>query len=313
MCILLSTTSHPDYPIIILSNRDEFLARPTQRASIQPLPNGQSLLAPADLARAEHGTWIGVTSKGKIAVLLNYREQDQKMSKISRGLLPIEFLKSESLADKWHEELEELMKLEPVKLQEIGGFLLLYGNLLTNKEGKLNPLYLMSNRGDRGTVHSTDIGQEELHGDFATQTTFGLSNSLYYEPWPKVEFGRKKVEEMVKSAVAEKYTEKDLVEACFEILSTDTYDPEIRKKGTFDEKLVELKNSIFIPPLLTLYDSGLTLNGYTVGKYYGTRTQTVIAFHKSGTLHYYERDLYRGDSNKVELREQHYDFDITKI
>lgn len=30
MCILLTTTSHPDFPLLLLSNRDEYFARPTQ-------------------------------------------------------------------------------------------------------------------------------------------------------------------------------------------------------------------------------------------------------------------------------------------
>lgn len=76
MCILISTTEHPDYPFLLLSNRDEYYARPTKGAHFRTLENGTQILAPLDLARTEHGTWIGVTTSGKIAVLVNYREED---------------------------------------------------------------------------------------------------------------------------------------------------------------------------------------------------------------------------------------------
>ena len=47
-------------------------------AHFRDVGNGVKLLSPLDLARQEHGTWIGVTTNGKIAVLVNYRENDQK-------------------------------------------------------------------------------------------------------------------------------------------------------------------------------------------------------------------------------------------
>lgn len=310
MCILLSTVSHPDYPIILLSNRDEYFARPTQRASLKKLANGSELLAPADLARPEHGTWIGITSDGKLAVLVNYREEHLSVSRISRGLLPIEFLQSEALAEEWHHHLDKILALESIELNQVGGFLLLYGKLLLTADGTLKPLYLMSNRGDRGKVHSTEIDEYELHGDFARQRTFGLSNSLYYMPWPKVELGRKDLESKIKTAVENHVSEEELIESCFEVLSRDTFDNDIRKNGTFDQKMTELKNSVFIPPLETPYAGQSTENGYAVGKYYGTRTQTVIALHKSGTLHYHERDLYTGDTTHQDVHKQHYKFII---
>lgn len=76
MCILLTSTNHPEYPFILLSNRDEFFVRPTQRAHFRELSNGVKLLSPLDLGRPEHGTWIGVTTNGKLSVVLNYREEN---------------------------------------------------------------------------------------------------------------------------------------------------------------------------------------------------------------------------------------------
>lgn len=76
MCILLSSTEHPEFPFVLLSNRDEYFQRPTEPANLRYF-DGFDVLLPLDLGRAEHGTWIGVSSTGKIAVLVNYREDDE--------------------------------------------------------------------------------------------------------------------------------------------------------------------------------------------------------------------------------------------
>lgn len=316
MCILISTTSHPDYPLILLSNRDEYLARPTQLATARKTSKDTQILSPLDMARPEHGTWIGITSDGRLAVLVNYREDTQIAGKVSRGILPLEYLVSDLLDDEWYDGLEERMNKKsgvtgkPTKLSEIGGFTLLYGKLELDNNSRLKPLNLMSNRGDRGKVHTREVSLDCLHDQIHRQETFALSNSLYYMPWLKVELGRKKLDSLVQRAAAEDYSREELIESCFEILSSDTYDAEVRKKGTFDQKMTELQNSIFIPPLATPYELKLAETGYAVGKYYGTRTQTVIALSKNGILHYYERDLYTGDTDKMQPREQHLQFTL---
>lgn len=315
MCILLTTTSHPDYPFILLSNRDEFFARPTELARLRTLDKDNEFVSPLDLGRPEHGTWIGITPEGKVAVLVNYRERNQYLSEISRGILPLEYLTSKLSDDEWLSTLEDKLSQgsasgKAVTLDHIGGFSLVYGKLeIDPKTAKIMPLNIMSNRGDGGRVHSTKVESDDLHKEIAVLETFGLSNSLYYVPWKKVELGTSLLSSMISSSVEHDYSIDDIVESCFEILSTNTYDSEIRKKGTFPEELEELRNSIFIPPL----DSHLDLLNVppTIGKYYGTRTQTVIALHKSGTLHYYERDLHPDDSEKVSVRAQHFKFDTS--
>ncbi|KAL1889002.1 hypothetical protein Sste5346_009182 [Sporothrix stenoceras] len=113
MCIVLLTTAHPDYALIIIDNRDEFILRPTSRPhwwtpgkssavtpngtlagtptnstppGSTPVPTTSGLLAPPgsssthkilssrDLQRPEHGTWLGITTAGHFAVLTNFRE-----------------------------------------------------------------------------------------------------------------------------------------------------------------------------------------------------------------------------------------------
>lgn len=74
MCIAIASIEHPEYPFVLLSNRDEYFKRPTMSAHIRNVGEGIKVLSPLDLERPEHGSWIGVTNKGRIAVLLNYRE-----------------------------------------------------------------------------------------------------------------------------------------------------------------------------------------------------------------------------------------------
>ena len=92
MCILLVTTLHPVYPYILLSNRDEFLSRPTARATWWS-PRHSHVLGGRDLQRDVRGTWLGITRQGRIAVLTNFREEGEiVLSKRSRGELPKMFL-----------------------------------------------------------------------------------------------------------------------------------------------------------------------------------------------------------------------------
>lgn len=322
MCILLSTTEHPDYPLILLSNRDEYFARPTQLATLRRMKDGGNVLSPLDLGRPEHGTWIGVTSTGKIAVLVNYREVGLFVSEVSRGILPLEYLTSDLTDDEqWYNTLEEKLSKAtiagtPAKLDQIGGFSLVYGKVEVDAAtGRLKPLNIMSNRGDRGKVHSFADCATDLHEEIAKRSVFGLSNSLYYHPWKKVELGTSKLRTLVADAVEEDYSLDRLVESSFELLLTDTYDPEVRNlgEGASLEKLKELQNSIFIPPLE--YESSTVASDKLFspppfGQYYGTRTQTVIMYHKSGTLHYFERDLHPDDQKAMKIRRQHYKFDL---
>lgn len=313
MCILLSSTLHPDYPLILLSNRDEYFARATQLATLRPINGGGQILSPLDLARPERGTWIGITNKGKLAVLVNYREQTHVISEVSRGVLPCQYLTNNLNDEEWYENLELLLSRnsphsERVTLEQIGGFTLVYGQLKLDANQNLCPLNLMSNRGKRSKVHSPAVGNTRKHVDMAEAFTFGLSNSVFDQPWPKVNFGTRLLTQLLADSVESCLNHEQLVAACFRLLSTDTFDPEIRQSKDFDSKLKEVMNSIFIPPLETHYSpEERTPIG---GKYYGTRTQVVIMFHKSGTLHYHERDLHREDTEETKIEYQHYTFDL---
>lgn len=95
MCIIaLSYQQHPDYPLLLAANRDEFFARPT--AALDWWPDGQ-ILAGTDLQAG--GTWLGASRSGRMAALTNFRDpRANQPNAPSRGQLVSTFLASQSSA-----------------------------------------------------------------------------------------------------------------------------------------------------------------------------------------------------------------------
>jgi uncharacterized protein with NRDE domain len=95
MClILLAWRVHPEYPLIVAANRDEFHARPAAPAAFwsdQP-----SILAGRDLEA--RGTWMGVSRDGKFAAVTNYRGAFEPRAAESRGALVTRFLQDSRAA-----------------------------------------------------------------------------------------------------------------------------------------------------------------------------------------------------------------------
>ena len=95
MClILLAWRAHPEYPLIVAANRDEFHARPAAPASFwedQP-----AILAGRDLEA--RGTWMGVSRSGphsiRFAAVTNYRGAREPRAAESRGALVSRFLEN---------------------------------------------------------------------------------------------------------------------------------------------------------------------------------------------------------------------------
>lgn len=83
MCLIaFAWKAHPDFPLIVAANRDEWRARPAAPAHWwEDQPN---ILAGRDLKAG--GTWLGVTRSGRFAALTNFRDPaDRKADTPSRG------------------------------------------------------------------------------------------------------------------------------------------------------------------------------------------------------------------------------------
>ncbi|HBT33597.1 MAG TPA: hypothetical protein DEB15_12610 [Pusillimonas sp.] len=91
MCIAyLALNTHPDWPLFIAANRDEFHARPTSTAA--PWKNHPEVIAGTD--ELAGGTWLGITRTGRFALLTNFRDLRLQGpdTPVSRGELVKDFL-----------------------------------------------------------------------------------------------------------------------------------------------------------------------------------------------------------------------------
>lgn len=102
MCILfVALQTHPQFPLIICANRDEFHHRPTEAAHFWPTSNkSNTLLAGKDLEAG--GTWLGVNQLGKIAGLTNIRAPELNQNDMrSRGELVLKALEDDAIDHDW--------------------------------------------------------------------------------------------------------------------------------------------------------------------------------------------------------------------
>ncbi|MFO0616590.1 MAG: NRDE family protein [Polyangiaceae bacterium] len=89
MClVLLALEVHPEYPLVVAANRDEFHARPTAKAEFWA--DAPSLFAGRDLSAG--GTWLGVTRSGRFAAVTNVRAPGARTGTRSRGDLTRSYL-----------------------------------------------------------------------------------------------------------------------------------------------------------------------------------------------------------------------------
>lgn len=164
MClILVAWRAHPDYPLVVAANRDEFFARPAAPAAWWINHKQPAIFAGRDLEAG--GTWLGMTRSGRFAGLTNFRDPaKQRSGTPSRGALVADFLASnESTAD----ALARLQTEGP----RYNAF-----NLLVS-DGHTLGIYESAS----GAAHLLEPG---LHA---------LSNHLLDTPWPKVVRGRSRL------------------------------------------------------------------------------------------------------------------------
>jgi uncharacterized protein with NRDE domain len=162
MCLIFAALNyHPTYKLIVAANRDEFYNRNTAAATHwADFPN---VIGGRDLEAG--GTWMGMTTGGKISMLTNYRDpKNIRADAPSRGHLVADYLEQEVNAP-------DYVKHVQTHAPEYNGF-----NLVV---GTVDELYYLSNYKDGVTRLDNGL--------------FGLSNHLLDTPWPKVVKGKKKL------------------------------------------------------------------------------------------------------------------------
>jgi uncharacterized protein with NRDE domain len=155
MClVLIALDSHPNHPLIIAANRDEFYDRPTAPAAFWA--DAPSVLAGRDLRAG--GTWLGVDRRGRFAAVTNYRQgQQERPAPRSRGRLVSDFLTTDTGAQEYIEQVRSeagFYNSFNLIASDAGG--LIY---YSDRDGRVRPL---------------------------APGVYGLSNHLLDTPWPKV-------------------------------------------------------------------------------------------------------------------------------
>jgi len=93
MCVVaLAHQVHPDWPLILIGNRDEFHGRPS--AAFAAWDDGSGIVAGRDLQAG--GTWLGVHApSGRVVVVTNVRGAAPDPAKESRGALVVDMLRGD--------------------------------------------------------------------------------------------------------------------------------------------------------------------------------------------------------------------------
>ncbi len=170
MCVIyIAYEQHPDHPLILLANRDEFYDRPSAPSAYWD--GSDHIFGGRDLKGG--GTWLGVTKSGRFAAVTNFREPGTPAGSRSRGELVAAFLRSDRPAEDHLADVEK-------KGHQYSGF-----NLLVGQIGRRKELFYSSNRVK---------GFREL-----SPGIYGLSNHLLDTPWPKVTKGRSRLANLIGS------------------------------------------------------------------------------------------------------------------
>ena len=190
MCLVVFALDyHPRYRLIMAANRDEFHDRPTLAAAYwSDCPH---VLAGRDLRCG--GTWLGVTSDGRLAAVTNFRNpaQDIDTPRYSRFALPAGYLTKAIPPQVYLETL-------PTKPGDYNGFNL----IVADRE----ELWYYSNMGDAGPMRILS----GIHG---------LSNHFLDTPWPKVTTSKDCLERLI-------LEDRVYPEALLELLSDTTPFPD---------------------------------------------------------------------------------------
>ena len=159
MClVVLAFRRHPDYPLVVVANRDEYYDRPARAAHFwDDVPD---ILGGRD--EEAGGTWFGVDRYGRWATVTNYRGGALGANARSRGELPVKFLRTATAPAAYAESVL-------AEAHWFRGFSLLAGT----------PEELVYCTNHNASIRVLEPG------------IYALSNDLLDTPWPKAEYARR--------------------------------------------------------------------------------------------------------------------------
>lgn len=161
MCLVtFIKDGHPDYPLILLANRDEEYDRPA--AAIHRWVDEPTVTAGVDLK--EFGTWLGYTDNGRFIAVLNHPFTDWEPSLSpprSRGKLLRDYLTGAFSIEDFQTYLEE-------HRTEYNGFHLLFGTMTDLRYySNINNTFITFDAG----LHSLANTMDDLSGHRKTRSS----------------------------------------------------------------------------------------------------------------------------------------------
>lgn len=162
MCLIaFAINASPRWPLVIASNRDEFVARPTLPLAQWTSASGQAIVSGRDLQAG--GTWLGLTPGGRLAFVTNVREAQPLAAPRSRGELVTRWLEGDGDAAGFIAALQ-------ANSGAYAGFNLVLGDF------QRNAWTWVTNRSD---------ADQPWQARSLAPGIYGLSNAQLDTPWPK--------------------------------------------------------------------------------------------------------------------------------
>ncbi|WP_372844945.1 NRDE family protein [Psychrobacter sp.] len=254
MCIVaIAWQLFDELPLVLLSNRDEFLQRPTE-----PLHQWADKPIFAGRDAQSGGTWLGIHQQpyddfyeqnGRWAAVLNFRDGVQASNdERSRGALVADFLTS---------NISPMAFARQISLQDYAGFNLIVGDskqavIVNNRGHAPTPLY--------AGLHVFSNGQPE-------------------EGWFKTERLRGRLRQEILPLISENSAADYWQDAAFKVLSDNTQAAVEKLPDTgIDIKIEQALSSIYIESAnLTGIATEGTNNAMPS---YGTRTQSILTLQR---------------------------------
>ena len=252
MCIVaIAWQLFDELPLVLLSNRDEFLQRPTE-----PLHQWADKPIYAGRDKQSSGTWLGIHQEqhgdfyeqnGRWAAVLNFRDGVQASNdERSRGALVTDFLTS---------TLSPMNFARQISLQDYAGFNLIIGDAAQ--------AVIVNNRGHAPTPLYAGL--------------YVLSNGQPEEAWFKTERLRSRLRQEVLPLIAEDNSLEYWRDAAFNVLSDNTPAPADKLPDTgMAVEIEQTLSSVYIKPIAF----GDTEKNVPT---YGTRTQSILTLNQSAS------------------------------
>lgn len=261
MCILFLHTDNSPGPnkfrLILASNRDEYYQRPTQQAHFwneDPTVIGGRDLEPG----REGGSWLALSTQGRIAVLLNVKgENIQDPSRnIGRGCIVADFV-----TNKQHETYEEYLE----KLSKNG-----------HKYNPFNFISIVISSKEIKVQQCSNASGCKSQPENVGSGAKGWGNSILDRPFCKVNAGISRLKDIVET-YGKTEDKNILVQELLSLLKWNKShlpDPELQRRLINQTPCIVEKNStVFV----NIPEQG-----------YGTRTHSIILIDGQGQVDFME-------------------------